>query len=476
MTLSRREFSLLLASSVAALRIPKSHAGPLRVRRDINTLSSTELATYRSGVAAMRALPFTDAKSLMWQSYVHGVDPPWVTGIPQTEYDTYFNKCNHGTHFLSWHRWYTLFWEEIARQLCGVNAFNMPYWDSVADQGYLPDAVRVPANESNSLYDDSRNNALNAGTAAISGLVNDALLKAPFAAFSGGEGSVNSMPHARVHNQMGGHMLFFGESAQDPIFFLHHCNIDRYWECWLGLARRGHVNPGAPYTEQTFLFNTFDGPETVVVGTGMRTSDLGYTYDKCPVPPVKFKVPERLLNLVWDDVQFLDVPRPDPPPPIIRTLLETQEFTLNGCSNVVPLPRQALARTGFDFNNPAASLTIGMRYVMLTELGRRGGYEIEVWLAPEAGLVGQRELQGAVKIGSLGTFSLGHVMHHGAHGDAPSLVFDLSSEARRLLGGSATPGVVFVRRGLVDRRGVELPFDAAAPLFDVGGLMIGATR
>jgi hypothetical protein len=476
MTLSRREFSILLASSFAALRAAPSHAGPLRVRRDINTLTATELATYRAGVAAMKALPLADPKNFLWQSYVHGVDPPWVTGIPQIDYDTYFNQCNHGTHFLSWHRWYTLFWEEIVRQLCGVNAFNMPYWDSVGDQGYLPAAVRVPAKESNSLYDDSRNNALNAGTAAISGLVNDALLKAPFAAFSGGEGSINAMPHGRVHNQMGGHMQFFGESAQDPIFFLHHCNIDRYWECWLGLARRGHVNPGAPYTEQTFLFNTFSGPQTVLVGDGMRAADLGYSYDKCPVPPTKLKIPGKLLDLVWEEVQFLDVPRPDPPPPIIRTLLETQAFTLDGRSNVLPVPREALARTGFDFNDPAASLAIGLRYLLLTELGRRGEFEIEVWLAPEARLVERDELQGAVQIGSLGTFSLGHATHHGAHGDAPSAVFQLNSEARRHLGGSATPGVVFVRRGLVDRRGVQLPFDATAPLFDVGGLMIGTTR
>ena len=72
----------------------------------------------------MKALPLADPKNFMWQSYVHGVDPPWVTGIPQVDYDTYFNKCNHGPHFLTWHRWYTMIREEIVRQLCGDNAFN----------------------------------------------------------------------------------------------------------------------------------------------------------------------------------------------------------------------------------------------------------------------------------------------------------------------------------------------------------------
>jgi hypothetical protein len=58
----------------------------------------------------------------------------------------------------------------------------------------------------------------------------------------------------------GGDMTYFGTAAKDPIFVLHHSNIGRYWECWLALPRRGHVNADSPYTEQTFLFNTLGSP------------------------------------------------------------------------------------------------------------------------------------------------------------------------------------------------------------------------
>lgn len=473
MTLSRREFSVLLASSLAALSVPGSRAGgSLRIRRDINSLSATELAAFRTGVAAMRALPSSDPTSLLWQSYVHGTFLTSVPGVTPEDFLAYFNRCNHGTHFVSWHRWYTLFWEEICRQLSGTDEFNLPYWDAVGDLGFLPAAVRWPLGvSSNSLYDVTRHPQLNDGSAAISGLHNDSLQKTQFTTFNAGPGSVKDIPHNRVHNQMGGNMTAFETAAQDPIFWLHHCNVDRYWDCWLKLA--GHANPGSPFTDQTFSFYTLNGPQTILVGNGMLASDLGYAYDKCPGKPL-FKIPHKLLNIALFEVPYIELPTPDPPPPIIRTLLETRAFTLDGRSNVLVLSRDALARTGFDFNDPAASLAIGLRNITPSELAALGGYEIEIWLASEARLVERNELEGAVQIGSLGMFSLGHA-HHAAHGQAPSQVFELDAAARRVLGGRTDPGIVFVRRGLVDRRGVDLPFDAKAPLFDIGGFIVGVS-
>lgn len=42
-----------------------------------------------------------------------------------------------------------------------------------------------------------------------------------------GEGSI----HNRVHLWVSGSM-YFSTSPNDPIFFLHHCNIDRLWQMW----------------------------------------------------------------------------------------------------------------------------------------------------------------------------------------------------------------------------------------------------
>ena len=40
-------------------------------------------------------------------------------------------------------------------------------------------------------------------------------------------------PHNVVHGTIGGNMGDGNRAAQDPIFWLHHCNIDRLWAAWL---------------------------------------------------------------------------------------------------------------------------------------------------------------------------------------------------------------------------------------------------
>src|SRR5436305_4534028 len=46
-------------------------------------------------------------------------------------------------------------------------------------------------------------------------------------------GRLESTPHDSVHVSIGGFMGSFGTAARDPIFWLHHSNIDRLWDAWL---------------------------------------------------------------------------------------------------------------------------------------------------------------------------------------------------------------------------------------------------
>jgi hypothetical protein len=48
--------------------------------------------------------------------------------------------------------------------------------------------------------------------------------------------------HNRVHVWVGGSMLP-GTSPDDPVFFMHHCNVDRLWAQWQ------HTHPGQNYPE-----------------------------------------------------------------------------------------------------------------------------------------------------------------------------------------------------------------------------------
>ena len=59
-------------------------------------------------------------------------------------------------------------------------------------------------------------------------------------------GSVENV-HDTIHDTIGGpngHMGSFDVSAFDPIFWLHHCNIDRIFAMWQALGNTSYVEPG----------------------------------------------------------------------------------------------------------------------------------------------------------------------------------------------------------------------------------------
>ena len=84
--------------------------------------------------------------------------------------------------------------------------------------------------------------------------------------------------HNRVHMWVGGSMAP-GTSPDDPIFFLHHCNVDRIWALWQFL------HPGQNY------------PITVPTSTGVGTRPHGLND---PMPPwtaaPEIVAPKDLLN------------------------------------------------------------------------------------------------------------------------------------------------------------------------------------
>ena len=84
-----------------------------------------------------------------------------------------------------------------------------------------------------------------------------------------------SRMHNRVHDWVGGDMIPIS-SPNDPVFFLHHCNVDRIWESWMSEYGRSYL-PG------------MDGPPPVY--GGMRIDDIiplslsdGYPADDPPTP------------------------------------------------------------------------------------------------------------------------------------------------------------------------------------------------
>ena len=82
-------------------------------------------------------------------------------------------------------------------------------------------------------------------------------------------------------------MSSFGRAARDPVFWLHHTNIDRLWEAWLAQGG-GRSNPslpqGDPWLNQAFTFFDENGKTVRLTGADIRNTmdQLDYRYNDPP--------------------------------------------------------------------------------------------------------------------------------------------------------------------------------------------------
>ncbi|WP_432521585.1 tyrosinase family protein [Kineococcus sp. SYSU DK006] len=91
--------------------------------------------------------------------------------------------------------------------------------------------------------------------------------------------TAGSQLHNQVHRWVGGDMLV-GTSPNDPVFWLHHCNIDRIWWAWQ--SRYGVVSTYRPVTGGPAGHNLGDQMRQLItprqVGSVLDVKTLGYTY------------------------------------------------------------------------------------------------------------------------------------------------------------------------------------------------------
>lgn len=131
-----------------------------------------------------------------------------------------------GRHFLAWHRRYVRSFELRLQQI--HPDVTVPYWDWV-------NVREIPAQLSDPAVLQRwsvKRGAFDATLLPTQGLVDEVQKLAPFVPF---QGHLESL-HNPVHNAVGGDMAT-ARSSNDPLFFLHHANIDRLWAQWEGSAQ-----------------------------------------------------------------------------------------------------------------------------------------------------------------------------------------------------------------------------------------------
>jgi tyrosinase len=82
-------------------------------------------------------------------------------------------------------------------------------------------------------------------------------------------------------------MATFDTAPLDPVFWLHHANIDRLWAVWLGM-NAGHANPSSTaWLSFPFAFHDATGQPVVpmpIPSSVTDTTALGYTYEDVSSP------------------------------------------------------------------------------------------------------------------------------------------------------------------------------------------------
>jgi tyrosinase len=174
-----------------------------------------------------------------------------------------WRTCSHFgylPHFLTWHRMYLYYFERIVEKIVG-EPFAIPYW------AYLPDGSgrrKLPTaflseteGQKNPLYFGARNDEFKASgtgfetdeevdagpalrTSQLLPKSNPQLLRPDMR--TGFISYLEGTPHGSVHVAVGtaDGMGAFPKAARDPIFWLHHANIDRLWESWRRADSQGN--------------------------------------------------------------------------------------------------------------------------------------------------------------------------------------------------------------------------------------------
>lgn len=233
---------------------------PPRVRKEWRQLSAAERQE------------FVDAVKALDQAGVYHGESVY-DGFVRTHYLTENEEYAHGTNaFLPWHRQYIWDYENALRNVAD-SCLTLPYWDWTLDAGdeinselFSPSADQfgtVPRRAScvtDGAFSGWQANAMSEGSTQClyrsrgrGGFSGPATVQSIVISetFYGGDASgadpdtgvpgtpccsgfrraLEGTPHAAPHNFVGGVMASMA-SPSDPLFFLHHCNVDKIWAQW----------------------------------------------------------------------------------------------------------------------------------------------------------------------------------------------------------------------------------------------------
>ena len=315
------------------------------------------LEGYETAVGKMRALdqaggPPSEPLGWRFQAAIHGLRGQFGADTS----NPFWSNCQHGSwYFLPWHRMYLAAFELIIQHNLEDEEWSLPYWYSIdpddADKSALPPAFLDQSRPGNNLQTGERSQIAQSGapfygdipvdflnTSLLDALRSD-LFTTPdgVSTFGGGErsdlnfsgdeaGLLEDVPHGLVHSLVGndydgntvvnpGWMGSFYTAGLDPIFWLHHANLDRLWQVWLELddSHRNPTDDGA-FLDTEFAFpHPTKGTVRWKIGDALDTGFFGYDYESVAPPtalaPPPPPFPEEDRDLSSEDAMAERGPR-----------------------------------------------------------------------------------------------------------------------------------------------------------------------
>jgi tyrosinase len=437
------------------------------VRHDAyGAAGQTMLVKYQTAVQKMKSAAPGDPVGWIFQWYTHFVNGNTTKaaelariyptpGPKKALAQEMWNTCQAHSggdenNFLPWHRMFVYFFERIARKASGDPAFTLPYWNYSAsgpNHGRIPPPFRKSGS---SLFQANRNSGVNTG-GPIDGsppngdLSLSALSEPTYVPSGGRQGfcmNLDANLHGNVHVDVGGskNMGSVPYAANDPVFWLHHCNIDRLWASW---NKNGGKNPTnlTDWLKTTFVFVDENGNRVAAaIKDFLDIAGLGYTYEAFEPAPLRFN-PAAINAVITEAPQAVHR---------LRALtLRPVGDSLHNLEAVNPRPA-----TGGQFSNLVKSLpAIGRLYLRLAGLSARTqpGVGYEVFLNMPEGTKGSA--RAAYQVGQVNFFDA--VSHEGHSGSPKFFVFDITDVAKKIAAGGAAvaaPVVTISARGEADKQ------------------------
>ncbi len=324
---------IALVMAVYILATPFSlaqNAGDVYVRKNASSpAAQADLDALNVAIGKMKALACDDPTSWYYQGGTHWVPDdeadmsnlkkgnPFCAGYNGTTstLKTAWDNCTHQAgmelHFLVWHRLFIYYFEDIVRAKSGKADFALPYWNYVDQQNAVMPAVFAKKNSN--VFEPARCTVLNQGKPIEKkeyGLGSDLdltnLMKNTL--YSVFNSNIDSAPHGAMHNYIGGgtnEETFFNgiyqatlqgqgglmaqvpSAAFDPIFWLHHAEIDYLWQQWMN-SPKGQKPNLAQLQAAPIPYNFFDQngkPVTLTVEEAYNmVFSLPVTYDSMQGP------------------------------------------------------------------------------------------------------------------------------------------------------------------------------------------------